>query len=350
MQNQSIQNQCEVAYHYYTVYSNGVTGLLGFLANLVCVVVLASPSLLNTKRSGNMFKYLLMKGIMDGLVLTGRALAPFINCQTCFSFSASYWARVLFIWKEFYFKLTFLLCSMLFELMANLDRYLMMTKRLERFHTSKTCFKVICVGIVIFSHLCYIFNFFVFEIKPKDISGNNSTATSVEFYLAKTSLALSPLNQYYALAQSVFRDIVCVVLLIVLNILIIKSMRKLLHRKKAIAGHSNVANHQSEHNRTNRAQINLTRLILVTSLVTLFTRFPVILKYVPVATLNSDSCLRIAVESLYELSISINLFVYIQFNRRFRKRFQFLIFETLGKVGLKTKRLTYLHTVYSKSG
>lgn len=332
---------CAQIFFYYTVYSNGVTGLLGFLANLVCIVVLASPSLLNTKRSGNMFKYLLMKAIMDGVVLAGRTASPFINCHTCFSFSASYGIKLALLIKEHYLKLTFLLCSMLYELMANLDRYLMLTKRFESFHNSNNCFKVICVAIILLSHLCYVFKFLTLDIAKRERADN-----STEYYLAEKATTF---NEYYGLAQSVFRDIVCVVLLIILNVLIIINMRKLLQKKQSLAGHQSQSRLDPNSSRTSRAQINLTRLILVTSLITLFSRFPVILKYLPVKAINSNLCILIAVESLYELSVSINLLVYIQFNRRFRKRLQFMVFETLGKIGLKTKRLAYLHTIYSKS-
>ena len=465
--------RCNLAYQFYVVHVASFMGAIGFVFNILCCIVFAQKSI-HKNIKGHMFKYLLFKSIFDALSLFFRLLIPVFMCESCF-YTAYYITQLFYLVIEFYLGFVCLLCSMFCELAAHVDRYLIITQKYDRVVSLYRCkimisrsnlsYKLIILGMLVYSMTFYSFKFFQTEIARAQyvkadqnassrivfiISENSSNASSTLslepdgmhfYYLKDTKFAFSQISIYLGFIHSLVRDFICVVLLFILNILIMISMKRFMHRKRSINNHNNSKNHSfsynlqnnrssyyktnslvrfdnnsntannidstnaaasvttelvekadrspqqalktqdflspqisvspskssassarqgvsspgdtpvktlrhsilklantnsssnnagrsSKHSRAEKAEYKITLMVIVTGLITILGHLPMFIKYFPPAKLSRHWCLTIFVEVIYDLSLSVNFFVYFYFNKTFQKCFKRIIMKS----------------------
>jgi hypothetical protein len=177
---------------------------------------------------------------------------------------------------NFYLTVLFTGISTYMEVMATLDFYLVITQRLPALHT-KRAFLIITPCIIVFFSLFLSFNWFGLEIRliPANqttiLLGNaglvNRTHDYQEFYYTYLDFGRTLGFKILHTMDISFREIVCFLVLIVLNSLIVVEMKRVTERKikmhssatqpqqKSIAHPTDATNTNTQNTNTNHANL-----------------------------------------------------------------------------------------------
>ena len=184
------------------------------------------------------FIYLLTKSWCDFFYLLSFFLQYFLFICIERTFGKSYFLCKWFYLISFEFVTRSLaLSSMLFEICANFDRYLTIRSVNNAFKFLNKIaiqYKICVVFVISFGR--YTPYLFVGECLMK-LDVNNSTE---KYYFFRTNFYHSDLFYFIQLVSRLLRDVICFLVIFILNLLTLFLMRQIISRKKHSLGFSTI--------------------------------------------------------------------------------------------------------------
>jgi hypothetical protein len=333
-----------------SIYSIPIGSLIGFMLNVVCLIVLC-----HRKLKGDTFKYLIFKTLIHLIFLFIMAISPIFRCASC-PIILTLFANLV----RYYFNL--ILGSMmstvafLIEIVLTYDRLHMLMQQKPKYLIKLSFWPttISCVVIGVIANVPYILAFTYQQVPGTDI-----------WQYVRTAVGSSIFYRISVIVLNLIQSLISLVVLIVLNILVkikfskyIKRKKSLTHQRTVVVQASrvksihnrmstvadfSVANsasaatvataaiaEQSNKNQQNEsAELNFTWMIIVASLLFSVTRF---IQFINVTVdmiynqlgINSMLPSYLAFVSFFTTIVyyGSNLFTYIFFNRIFRQCFR----------------------------
>jgi hypothetical protein len=280
--------------------------VIGIFLNAICVLVYTKILMINDSRvSGNMYKYLLIKSINDTLFFICHISEVFIYCEGCGN------VQTLFIltWKVWiyeYLKNITILMSCFCEMIITLECYVFIKKGFK-FIFKNSFFIVIILVFLIFSST---FSSYILRVDIKPI--NNLTN---ETYEVVPTLFYEEWSETFEMIEIIIADYTPLMVLLLINILIKISMKNV-SRKNSIT--------------ERRFQVEQTKAKFI-----IFTSINFIIGHTPIAIYNSPipnqsfscfwTCYVYVAWFIFLIFLSTPFYVYYSFSLKFRNALNSLI-------------------------
>ena len=305
--------------------------VFGIVTNFLNILVFSQAAM----RKVAMDRYLLAKSASDMVFLALGVFTPLINCDTCRSRYS--WATQVFALVAFYYVICIVqLSSMMLEALACFDRYVAISQNLRFYH--RIDYKVIMALIFVYCSGFYVYKFFVLEIaRTFDSSG------VLLYIITYSNYGLEYGNAIFDSIHSIVRDGVCVLLIVVLNILMMVSMKRAMNRKKSMHGGK-----QERCAKVNRAENRTTIMVMTTGAVVVFVHAIELIYFLPIPQIyfiTNSNCFEVGKGFLYISSFGINFFFYFFFNNAFRQTFFGIWAQLAETFGLKVKTQKSMRSV-----
>jgi hypothetical protein len=291
--------------------------IVGFILNFVNIFIFIKI-ILHKKQNDNLFKYFLTKSLSDFYVNTFGMMMGLVDIyfkNQILQYIQFCLFRLIF---DEYMCFVFQSISILCDVALSVNRYKSVTNRFKFSNKISIRLKI----FIMFSYSIIFYSFKLFQkhcaISISTIpSSNKSNSTSTILYkidhfkhFKQTSLDLG-----FSLTHTIIRDGICTILIIIFNFLILFEMRKLVKAKRSV-----IKNGSDRNEKANKAQKNLTRMVLITSTITFICHLLLFIYYLPLQ-ITTDPCYKAIMLILFYLSLSINFFAYFSFNLHFKRLF-----------------------------
>jgi hypothetical protein len=310
MYNSSIRNDSCVlvsVIDFITKYVMNIVSIFGIIANLICIMIFIKI-IKTTQLRGNMYKYLLMKSIMDFLTLIINSFQYLKYCSNCET-AHSYLMQIWFIWFYFYFSFIVETSSALFEMAAIFDCYITI-KSVLKFCQTNLFFYFFCIVVIVVNVIINIFFPLSFQIESR-INNQNETVFDHGFSdFGKSSFS----NVLFF--NSIVKDGLFFIVLFILNVMILTLLKKTTDRKRSLAGNSNTLLSTSQ-----LAERKKLIMIIATSSNYIIGHFSYF-TWTVISTFNRekyDSCYSTFSLLFYYTTFADSLFFYFLFNNIFKK-------------------------------
>jgi cation transporter-like permease len=327
-------------------YAEPALSVVGILANTWCVV-LFSLILRHERQNGHMFKYLLLKAVHDVIQFLAQVFVPLYYCTSCGTYG-TYSEQVWAVWFYWYVECVNELCSALFEVAATWDCLITLTMKFQCCQNN-VVFYVTSAVFTIYPCLYYIFLLYEFQIvkvtivdQIVDVSNSSGVflknVTSSYYTYEYTDFVNTQTYFVFRFMNGMVRDVILLVLLLVLNGLILSTMKRSLERKRrmtlttlnptvtggnlvqSVGRKRSVATSAATRNQAvNDAERNVT-IMIVASGVNYFVGHVVMFVKNCVFTKPSvvTSCLQGIGVFVFYASYASPFFIYFAFNKLFR--------------------------------
>jgi hypothetical protein len=292
---------------------NGLTIITSFFCAIVFWRILRNE---NQEQSGQMFKYLFVSSFVEVVFTCFWFIDSFVDAPFV-TFATSIYLKYF----DNFLALSLVFISNWLELAATIDCYLKINDKLKSF-TTKASFIIITSMIT----LCGLVNsiWVQFRFNYVSITFNittNETKKIRYYYTAKvTSFFNTPLDTGLRILVNTTRELVPIILIIIINILILKTLVNVMKRKREMIkiGNNNTA--------TSDADINKLKMIIAMSLNYVLLRS--IYLHFQLGLFSSktvgESCVWLTGLILYHFSYLLKFIIFYYFNKLFRKHFKFL--------------------------
>jgi hypothetical protein len=290
--------------------------IFGFIANLFCVIVF---SRINDKfhTNGQMYKYFLMKSILDFMIFI-IFLIKQIEYRSPDNIHYNFWFQVFDLYFYHFFELLFKIYSVYFEILATIDCYLSIEKKYQHLLTKKA-FYITSSFNLIFFFIFYFGKLFVYKMVP---FGDLYT-------FEKTSLYTNYFYRTLTILYLLLRDIIGSILMITFNMLIFSSLKKLTARKIILHNDKALLN-------SIKAEENKVKMIYFSAVNFVLLHLPDVIRNVYGKFTKSkfwSTYLEFS-NIILNLSYVTPLIIYILFNKTFR-------FYFLKLIRMKQSRRSY---------
>jgi hypothetical protein len=318
----------EICFEIYKAYQFNLEKVIvsiGLAFNLINACVFLILILTEKKFKSDMYKYLLLKTLFDAYYLFNVILIKYYDCKGCHLRENSYELYLYWIFS-FYLNQVASLMSILTEIAANLDRYIHVSQKLEYLKKIPSGLSLLVMSI--FSCLIYVNKFYEREMTKEFNTVHNKTL----YRLRYNSFSVTNLTLNIDFMQSTIRDCICVFIILVVNLFTLLSMRKTFKRKrklnssfyksldknkKALRKKFNETN-RLQSIKVNRAENKITVMVVLTGIVTCVGHGLYFLFNLPVLILQIGFCGYTFTKMVYYVSLGVNLFIYLIFNKSFR--------------------------------
>jgi hypothetical protein len=200
--------------------------LLGAITNTICILIFIKIVKEDNNRQSNMFCYLLMKSIVDLIYLLGKSIISLNNID---QLKDGFLSNLFYIILQYYVCYVAKLASSFFEIFASLDCLVLITKHFK-FFIKKMAIYVVTTVTIIYTCLFYIITPFGFKVYQCTDSQNRT------FYkYDKAHLYQTVLYSIYIRIHSMQRDVIHFILIVIINILIMRQLRKTTVRRRTLA-------------------------------------------------------------------------------------------------------------------
>jgi hypothetical protein len=281
--------------------------IFGFIANLFCVIVF---SRINDKfhTNGQMYKYFLMKSILDFMIFI-IFLIKQIEYRSPDNIHYNFWFQVFDLYFYHFFELLFKIYSVYFEILATIDCYLSIEKKYQHLLTKKA-FYITSSFNLIFFFIFYFGKLFVYKIVPfGDL-----------YRFEKTYLYFNYFYKTLTILFLIFRDVIGTFLMVSFNVLIFLSLKKLTERKKTLRNNDALV-------RSIEAEQNKVKMIYFSTINFIVFHFPDVI-YNIYGKFSKSKFWPTYLEFsnfIINLSFATPFIIYILFNKTFRFYFMKLI-------------------------
>jgi hypothetical protein len=285
--------------------------LFSFLINFVSVLVFLK--VLKNKRRANepasssiMYKYLLLKSICDMLPSIFKLLTPIFGVE---KYSRYLIANIWSLFFDLYFSQSFYLASGFFEIAATFNCAISIENKLKWLQT-KLSFYITTIGLFAF---CFVFQSFYFICKHIQTNKNvyNGTVT-ISFYINELYLYYD-IEKDFELSTSIIRDLVCLLILIILNAFILFKMIQIRKRRHRLQSNSQSANQLN----SRRAEGRKIKMILSLFIVYTLGHLPYTLAHLNLFQANIHNYALIYAELFLTISFTTSFFIYFFFDIKF---------------------------------
>jgi hypothetical protein len=207
--------------------------IIGIITNGICILIF-SLIVKKTQLQSNMFKYLLIKSIIDFCICILQLMNSLNVCESfrtllCFEMQ---------IWIHRYLVLILLSLSIVFEIATAFDCYININKKFECCQTNLFfCLFSFCAVVVYF--LVYLIVPMIYKLK-KIILTNPLDNNTITYYFPELSSFGERLFKIgIDSLDSLLRDCLLFIILVVLNVLILISLIKATKRRRSLARNNN---------------------------------------------------------------------------------------------------------------
>lgn len=222
---------CHSFVSHVNVYIIPGISLAGILMNALCILTFIRI-IRNERLNNHMFKYLLFKSIYDECQFVIQMFAPLYYVESLSSYR-SYLIQIWYIYFYYYAESIFELCSGFLELFATFDCLMTIRKRVEC--TQRPLFFNLTLSLtLLFSCLFYTFRIYDFKIihllNATSSLGNESAA----YHVMPSDFYATPFSELLKSLHTLIRDALIVIALIVLNIFILRTLKKSIKNKRKL--------------------------------------------------------------------------------------------------------------------
>lgn len=305
--NSTGNSACYVVSQIITVYLYPFLNITGIFFNLFNAFTFYSIIKKNSNIKGYLYRYLFAKSLNDCYLFCVNIFSIGYFCFYCPS-SFSYWMQVWYISCFAYFSLATELYSTFLDILACLDRLLLITNLFDKikFYQYKYFSHISILFLMVFSLVFYSHRFFDFEIYPI----NNSSQYKIrntEFYRIDFSRAMR-------LAHIIIRDVCGLTLIILFNTMIMVNFKKQMKNKEKLTS--------KKLSKQDRKDREVTLMVLCNGIVFVFGHTPIFICYLPFFSFGNFTCFFDISRFILIFSYWIGFFFYYSFNLQFRRRFK----------------------------
>jgi hypothetical protein len=294
------------------VYGGKVTYYGTVLTTFICTIVFTIIVYSSSNKSDNksqMYKYFLMRSLFDCIAYV--ITLPEVDYYNGNNSDTYAW-QVWFIWIYYYSFYVAVSVSNYMEVAATLDCYLLVKNKFLFLLKNQT-FCIVFAVLLVFNILINIHYTLMFDIVENGLMVNgtliNSSITS-----ERSSYTLKSFFSGVNTSLSVYREILPLIFLLILNAFILAFIKEATVRKKRV---------QTVNNSTNqiqKAETNKIKMIVAVSLSYIILRTP--FAFYDMALHPSTTfweCYYFAAAiRLYDVSFGIQIFIYYSFNKKFK--------------------------------
>jgi hypothetical protein len=282
---------------------NIISFLLNFISILVILKVLKDKRRANEPLSSSiMYKYLLLKGICDTISSLNQIFILLLhNNEKTLVYSI--WS----LYFNLYFTKSFYLASGFFEIAASFNCAISIENKLKWLQT-KISFYITTIGLFTF---CFIFQSFYFVCKRIEKYQYSSNGTVIIHYIFVEHNEYFYIEEPLELYTSILRDIVCLLILIILNAYILIKMIQI--RKRRTHLQSNI----QSINRSRQAVRRKTKMILLLFILYTFGHLPYTIVHLNLLSYVDKEYALYYAEIFLAISFSASFFIYFFFDRKF---------------------------------
>jgi hypothetical protein len=333
-----VDNSCPLKTLPFTISSYIIPTIsgVGIIANTWCVAVFAMI-IYKERHNNHMFKYLLLKALHDDIQFLIQIFAPLYYCSTCSTYQ-TYASQIWYIWFYYYVECVNELCSGFYEVAAAFDCLININKKFECCKKN-LYFYVISVAVFVFSAVYYIFFLYNFKITGYvrvidayfDANLNTTVANQTrEYFLYEyTEFASTDLSKVFSRGHGMLRDVITLVVLVILNGMILLTIKRSVQMKKNMTMSGGNAQQQAavvkrpKHGSVRaaeEAQRNVTIMIVLIGINYFGGHFTSFVRYLFLVDKPSPfrSCFVAISEFLFYLSYVTPFFIYFGYNKVFR--------------------------------
>jgi hypothetical protein len=300
-------------------YLNTFLKLNGLITTFICMLVFIR--LLKHERQQNslMFKYYLLKSILECFALNLMILVTFL-----LFLNYSYIWNLMYLWFFGYVSLSFISISSYLEFMALFDCYISLSNRFNALKTKKSFY----IFVSIITIYIFFMNSFYNVIKKINVENHNGTnvyqiANSKNFF-----------NDNYKLFNSLItinREFLPFILILFINILILSKIRRISEKKKELKLNNHGITIDIDRNKKILdAELNKIKMTVCSSVTFVLCRVPSQIAFMYYDRIDDNKkCLIVCfLGSLYYMNYLPQIVFYYFFNKLFQKHFnQFFKFQ-----------------------
>jgi hypothetical protein len=320
-QNVEVEIDCESVLYYKIifVYGGRVTYYTTVTATLICTIVFGRLLVYNAKRRNDnksqMYKYFFVRSILDFIAyVTTLPEVDYYNGIN--NINGSFMWQLWLVWIYYYLFYIVVSVSNYMEVAATLDCYLMIKNKLLFLLTSKT-FNIILIILTVFNIVLNIHFIFMFNIIQNNGTINETTIgyTTVDSNYVEKSY-YNGINTFI----SIYREVLPLLFLLVLNFFILKVLKEASARKKRLQNNNNNTASSSSNSNIKQAELNKIKMILAVSFSYIVLRVPFAIHEMALNPKNLFwECYYYSTSiRLYDISFGIQIFIYYLFNKKFR--------------------------------
>jgi hypothetical protein len=281
--------------------------IFGFIVNLLCIIVF---TMINQKfkTNGQMYKYLLMKSIIDFIFFSIFLVKQYYELSS-YRIHFSFFLQFFYVYV-FHFLVPLLgIYSIYFDILATIDCYLSIENKYQHLLTKKA-FYITSSFNLIFFFIFYFGKLFVYKIVPfGDL-----------YRFEKTYLYFNYFYKTLTILFLIFRDVIGTFLMVSFNVLIFLSLKKLTERKKTLRNNDALV-------RSIEAEQNKVKMIYFSTINFIVFHFPDVI-YNIYGKFSKSKFWPTYLEFsnfIINLSFATPFIIYILFNKTFRFYFMKLI-------------------------
>jgi hypothetical protein len=255
----------------------------------------------NVNSNGQMFKYFFIGSSV-------QAIATFFVIFRIGYSIGSYWWQVWFIWFYYFASDTLACIYQHMEVAASLDCLFIVNNicsyltRIESFFI----FAIFSIVLNILLNLDYILLFKIVQL------------SNDRFGVDLTHFSETNIHRTLNFILGFSRDLLSFILLMIINVFMLITLRKISKRKKTLKASDQASN------RIHAAQLNKIIMILFTGLVFLLCHFPYMIYNLPIHQGGPfwDCYFRQSAEVFYDLGFFLQTIIYYSFNKTFKRYFK----------------------------
>jgi hypothetical protein len=311
---------CDNFADFYNTYLDLFISFIGSILNILCIIGFLNIKEIRHQRKTNVFRYLLAKSVVDSYTLLRNLIFSSVFCPVVDCFLTRYYVscNISLVFNNYIGRIS-LLMSILLELAANFNRYRIITNKFIFLNKISIYFKFLLIILYCFSFYVYIF------FQENCLIPDQSLNETMSYYIYVTNFTNTELGIGLKFMHTFIRDVICIILIMVLNIFTLIFMRQSFKRKRELAFNpqsSQSANKNDQNRKLEKSENNLTYLVLTSSLINILGHIILFINMLPINSIKSDSCFNSIAPFLLYFSYSINFFVYYFFNKHFKSYFK----------------------------
>ena len=296
-------------------------------------------------RSNNLFRYMLAKELCDIFYLLSDGLNDVYDVYNgaggiLYRTSSSCLYGTEFAW---WLLRSFSFMSQFFEIASCFNRYRVITKCWEGLDLIPFLLKMLTIIFVCASY--NIFFFWAFSCTKFTLPNN-----TLEYYQYSYNEFGNPF--VYSVLEdvtSIVRDLICSIVLIVLNVMTMIVMRRAMERKKNLAAgitsNDNNSNNSSKVSRADRAQTKTTQMVVATCFLAIIGHLPRFVYFILNFSFSFNTkCINGISYMMFLASHTCTFFILLFFNRKFSAFYE-SIFKFLFKFSRQNKSNTNVNSI-----
>jgi hypothetical protein len=303
----------------------------GTILNLVCILVFIKIIKEEQENQGHLFKYFLIKSVFDLLFCIQNLPRAFFY-RVDSTINRSYSMQIWYVYSYYFLYSLFSQLSVWFEIAASLDCLCLISMKFK-WHKTKNCFYLVVSSFIGFWTIFYIPNLFWFKIVKRVSSG---------YAPRLTTFGKSKLVYYHVILHNIFRDMIPIIILMIINSAIFYFIRKTTVRRKSLQGQRNSTGSDSTMvKKAQQAERNKIKMMFTTSLINIF-HIPAVYYNLNVSKVRSNTFFSNLCLLLLTVSYVIPIFTYILFNNTFKRCIKDMFNIRFEKVKVSPTRNTNL--------